>query len=1057
MGIKNFYQVITATKPRHLPLRFIFPFSADSAISSGKSLDLSNGVFAEVSTGGTEDTFDGGSNFSVSMWVKGWPGSADQSLVSKNDFSPDSMGNLMLWLDAEKAEYLSTDGTVSPPSSGDAISKWYDRSGKGYHAVPDGSNPVWNATLINSKPGVNLDNTRMKIENSEVDFDAWSKLHVFAVFEVYNGWHTWKRYFGKTTDINSQSATAWHFGARRGDYNPPLLRSWVVNSTPTTSSIEGQGATSTASFKGSPGLFSMSYGDGSFIRRIDGTQWGSTKSLSGNLQSLNTTPVYIGHNFEVKISEFIIFNDKLSSADEQKLEGYLAHKWDLDGDLPTGHSHKASAPTFGGWAIGRAASGNDAIALNMENAGGEFSTNVPINDNEWHHLTTTYGSGNKKIYVDGVEVSTASQSGTVAASTFKLILGDPDPHAGGSSRPKIDDVRFYRGVLTAAEVSAIYNDGSGDIGEPKLQITSPATIKGSVGKNISYQILTDTAYGITGYNSSISYELLNVPSGLSLNIASGTITGTPSTAGTYNFQVKASNDSNWSAVKDIALTVNDYSAWNYGLSFTTDYSENSPLEDWNMLVRFSDDSSTGMGASGFRYAQARSNGSDLRFIDKHGAELKYEIANWNTVGESQVWVRVPSLKSDSNITAYWGNSNAGLPGYANDGSVWDGYFGVYHLEGSTGSAKDSSAWGHDLPGVNSPTVVSSGMSGTSYSTTASANNGFIGTLSSSVKSKEGTYTIWANTPGNPTDWKDFFGLEYNGDAGHYTRLEANNASPAKANMFVNGGSSGFSGITNPNDALGGWQMLSLVIKDGYASIYVDGTLDGTSGWYHPGLDTISKIAIGRGTADSGADFSFDEATFSTTGRSADWLLASYNNQKPDQGSNPYLNFESLSGPISLNDEPYTKIYGKKGTAITSYTVGHSGSGSFSASGLNGTGLTLNSATGILSGTPILAGTSNITVTATGLSPSWNASYRLQTRLHHRNQRSIFFPISYGPNIIRIYWILYADRLPRAGRVQLIHKRIFLQWVFRRRWRWSAYRWRSSFLCIKWKRTSLRNY
>ena len=383
-----------------------------------------------------------------------------------------------------------------------------------------------------------------------------------------------------------------------------------------------------------------------------------------------------------------------------------------------------------------------------------------------------------------------------------------------------------------------------------------------------------------------------------------------------------------------------------------------------MLVRFSDDSSTGMGASGFRYAQARSNGSDLRFIDKHGAELKYEIANWNTTGESQVWVRVPSLKSDSNITAYWGNFNADLPGYANDGSVWDGYFGVYHLEGSTGSAKDSSAWGHDLPGVNSPTTVSSGMSGTSYSTTASANNGFIGTLSSSVKSKEGTYTIWANTPNNPTDWKDFFGLEYNDDAGHYTRLEANNASPAKANMFVNGGSSGFSGITNPNDALGGWQMLSLVIKDGYASIYVDGTLDGTSSWYHPGLDTISKIAIGRGTADSGADFSFDEATFSTSGRSADWLLASYNNQKPDQGSNPYLNFESLSGPISLNDEPYTKIYGKKGTAITSYTVGHSGSGSFSASGLNGTGLTLNSATGILSGTPILAGTSNITVTAT---------------------------------------------------------------------------------------------
>ena len=207
----------------------------------------------------------------------------------------------------------------------------------------------------------------------------------------------------------------------------------------------------------------------------------------------------------MKISEFIIFKDKLSSTDEQKLEGYLAHKWDLDGDLPSSHSHKTSAPSFGGWAVGRAASGNDAIALNMENAGGEFSTNVPINDNEWHHLTTTYGSGNKKIYVDGVEVSTASQSGTVAASTFKLILGDPDPHAGGSSRPKIDDVRFYRGILTAAEVAAIYNDESGDIGEPKLTITSSSTFSGSTNKSISYQASSKTAYGINGHDATVYY------------------------------------------------------------------------------------------------------------------------------------------------------------------------------------------------------------------------------------------------------------------------------------------------------------------------------------------------------------------------------------------------------------------------------------------------------------------------------------------------------------------------------------------------------------------------
>jgi hypothetical protein len=130
--------------------------------------------------------------------------------------------------------------------------------------------------------------------------------------------------------------------------------------------------------------------------------------------------------------------------------------------------------------------------------------------------------------------------------------------------------------------------------------------------------------------------------------------------------------------------------------------EDLPLKDWNMLVRLSEDSSNGAGNAGFRYSQLSPNGGDLRFVSKAGEELKYEIANWNTAGESQVWVRVPSLASDENVTMYWGNANAGLPAYANNGSVWDGYFGVYHLEGTTGSAVDSSPLGNNLPGVQRP-------------------------------------------------------------------------------------------------------------------------------------------------------------------------------------------------------------------------------------------------------------------------------------------------------------------------------------------------------------------
>ena len=212
--------------------------------------------------------------------------------------------------------------------------------------------------------------------------------------------------------------------------------------------------------------------------------------------------VKLGKNYNINFSEFLIFNDNLSSTDELKVEGYLAHKWGLQSALPSGHSHKSNNPSFGGWAIERGPSGSDDLGLNLAGAGDTFTNPVPMNDDQWHHLATTFGGGNKKIYIDGAEVGTASQSGSVTDSVSRLIIGDPNINLS-ENYPKVDDVRFYRGILTAAEVSAIYNNGSGDVGAPKFAIISPATIQGTKGKSISYQIMADKAYGLTGDRKSV--------------------------------------------------------------------------------------------------------------------------------------------------------------------------------------------------------------------------------------------------------------------------------------------------------------------------------------------------------------------------------------------------------------------------------------------------------------------------------------------------------------------------------------------------------------------------
>ena len=163
-----------------------------------------------------------------------------------------------------------------------------------------------------------------------------------------------------------------------------------------------------------------------------------------------------------------------------------------------------------------------------------------------------------------------------------LTLGDPI--AKTDERPKIDDVRIYSTVLSAADVARFLQRWCGRYWPAQVYHHLPATVSGSAGRSISYQITVDPAYGMTGYNSTISYELLNAPSWMSVdNLGTAHLT---CRLGTYTFEVKASNTLG-TAVKEVTLNVSSYGDWNYALSFNTDYS-GTPLADWNMLVRFSD-------------------------------------------------------------------------------------------------------------------------------------------------------------------------------------------------------------------------------------------------------------------------------------------------------------------------------------------------------------------------------------------------------------------------------------------------------------------------------------
>ena len=102
--------------------------------------------------------------------------------------------------------------------------------------------------------------------------------------------------------------------------------------------------------------------------------------------------------------------------------------------------------------------------------------------------------------------------------------------------------------------------------------------------------------------------------------------------------------------------------------------EETTLTDFPLLVRISASS-----PSGFSYNDMmQQDHSDLRFEDKNGNGLAYDVDTWNTDGESLVWVKVPALERGDEITMRWGSAAPD----ANDATnVWSNYVFVWHGNG----------------------------------------------------------------------------------------------------------------------------------------------------------------------------------------------------------------------------------------------------------------------------------------------------------------------------------------------------------------------------------------
>jgi len=314
------------------------------------------------------------------------------------------------------------------------------------------------------------------------------------------------------------------------------------------------------------------------------------------------------------------------------------------------------------------------------------------------------------------------------------------------------------------------------------------------------------------------------------------------------------------------------------------YDRNETLTNFPVLAVFHS------GIENFNYDSFidPAGGTDLRFSDSNMTdELNYEIEEWNTNGNSYIWVQVPALSSSNNcIWAFWGESSYKTPpACTSNGSTWSaGYAGVWHLGtnniDSTSNRNNSNPSGN--PANVSTAVIAGGMdlnlpTPTNY---VSCNDSPSLNITGSVTVS--TWIYWRSG-------RSLMAKEYQSNAGYAAEIDDG----AGKIRWYTWGLDGFDIRSNDSFPKNGWHHLALVYdkENGRKNIYFDGILNTTTN--ASGNITTNTDPFYMGFSKLTGDVSYyyngmlDEMRLSNVARSSNWLWACFMNQISNSSFNCY--------------------------------------------------------------------------------------------------------------------------------------------------------------------------
>jgi hypothetical protein len=250
-----------------------------------------------------------------------------------------------LWLDAADASTITE-------SSG-AVSQWNDKSGTGNHAVnaTPASQPRYQATGFNGLPALSFDATGGFLGiSSPVELASNADFFYAAVFQMRSNAGIWRMVMGGRGAFNTVSGSGMpllqrmaadsQIGIHNTDFLDIRIKVDVANLfAPTIATVGRAGGT----FGNGGTVTVTATGPSQASYLTTGTQsWASAANtvfqIGGRQQSGTAW-------FDGTISECVALNRNATTLERQKIEGYLAHKWDLTASLPSDHPYKTVGPT----------------------------------------------------------------------------------------------------------------------------------------------------------------------------------------------------------------------------------------------------------------------------------------------------------------------------------------------------------------------------------------------------------------------------------------------------------------------------------------------------------------------------------------------------------------------------------------------------------------------------------------------------------------------------------------------------------------------------------------